>query len=251
MNYKLWIAFLLMVCWSCSEEVNLQSEAADFTEKGLQICQDGNCPQIALSYPVFQGADPAAVAINTYIKSYLKGMLSLGEDSTDNQSTLEEAAEGFVRIYQEHKAEYFDMTAEYEAVADVTISYSSEEILVLQMDQYTFTGGAHGNGATSYAFFDPVTGKAQKTEDLIKNSEEFHDLAEQAFRKAFDLAPAQGINEPGFWFEDDQFTLPENMGMTEQSWILIYNPYEIAPYSEGPIEVEIPLKKVAPYLNIH
>ena len=58
------------------------------------------------------------------------------------------------------------------------------------------------------------------------------------------------INSTGFWFENNTFYLPESIGFTKENVILLYNQYEIASYSSGPVELEISLEKVLPYLKI-
>ena len=45
--------------------------------------------------------------------------------------------------------------------------------------------------------------------------------------------------------------LPENIGFSDEGVILLYNVYEIAPYSEGITEFTIPFEEVLKYIKIN
>jgi len=49
-------------------------------------------------------------------------------------------------------------------------------------------------------------------------------------------------------FEDNQFQLPQNMGLTPQGMVLHYNPYEAASYADGALVLEFPHEAVRPFL---
>ena len=42
-------------------------------------------------------------------------------------------------------------------------------------------------------------------------------------------------------FEEDRFSLPENLGFTPGGLELLYNPYEVASYADGPISLVLPI----------
>lgn len=96
--------------------------------------------------------------------------------------------------------------------------------------------------------FDPTTGKQYSQEELF--TPEFTDFIEDIFRKEQNIPAEENINSTGFWFENDTFHLPENIGFEEEKVILIYNSYEIAPYAAGDIYMEIPIEEVRPFLQI-
>ena len=63
---------------------------------------------------------------------------------------------------------------------------------------------------------------------LLKDADAFTVFAESAFRKQYGISSDAPINSTGFMFEDNQFQLPQNMGLTPQGMVLHYNPYEAA-----------------------
>ena len=52
-------------------------------------------------------------------------------------------------------------------------------------------------------------------------------------------------------FEDELFKLPETMGFTKNGLQLIYNRYEVASYSDGPVVLTLPYDEVDTYLAIN
>ena len=87
--------------------------------------------------------------------------------------------------------------------------------------------------------------------NLFVNYSEFEAFAETKFKEAFDIPESDTINASGFWFENDNFYLPETIGFDENNLIIVYNSYEIAPYAAGPIVLEIPLTEVASFLDLN
>nr|WP_281386135.1 RsiV family protein [Hyunsoonleella aquatilis] len=88
--------------------------------------------------------------------------------------------------------------------------------------------------------FDATTGKPIQNENLFKNIDGFKALAKSYFNKA--------VEDRSVLFEPDSFSLPANMGYTEEGIILLYNPYEIAPYAKGIIDFTIPFENAEGYL---
>lgn len=250
MNYRIPALILFLLLASCKKEPALVFSTLSLYEDQLSECENELCPEISISYLEVTGDTPNAQAINDRIEKYIIATLNIGEDETPSAKTIEEAAVQFIRIYREHKAEYFDMTAEYEIGIDIQHTYQSDELISLQLDQYMYSGGAHGFSKTEFFNFDPGTGEFLNKEELLSDESGFKKLAEEFFRNQFELSEGASINEPGFWFEDDSFQLSEAIGFAEDQVVLIYNPYEIAPYSEGAVEVRIPIDDAKKFLSI-
>ena len=100
--------------------------------------------------------------------------------------------------------------------------------------------------------FDNKTGTYVNLFDRVKNKELFISLAEQKFCKKRNLAPGEDLEKAGFGFPDNEFALPANIGIDDNGYLLHYNPYEVAPYSMGPIYLFISFdelkKKSSSYL---
>jgi len=244
------ILILLFLIIGCKDEVPLSFSAESFTEENFDICKTVSCPEITINYIKALGDKSISEKVDSEIKSYIITALNIGEDSIPKAKTISDAASDFIKVARLHAADFPDMSAEYFAEINISELYYSAELVSIEMHQYLYTGGAHGSGNTFFLNIDPRTGNEIPSEALFKNSVDFAVFAENKFREANEIPSNESINSTGFSFEDDSFYLPASFGLTENSFILIYNPYEIASYAEDPIELKIPLEEVKKYLNL-
>lgn len=242
------IAFISV---SCDREKNIEFSSESFTEKELPICENANCPEVTINYVHVFGDEEVSEKINKKIDNFIISSLLLGDDTIPTAKTIQEAATGFIEAYWADKEQFPDMAGDYFAEITVTELYTSPKHICFEMRQYLFTGGAHGYGTTSFMNIDPQTGKELTAEQLFKNNKEFAEFAEKKFRIQQKIANEESINDTGFWFDNEEFYLPESVGFTQDSLIFVYNQYDIASYAEGPIELKIDMKEASPFLNIH
>ena len=127
--------------------------------------------------------------------------------------------------------------------------YEDENLVTLKLNSYSFTGGAHGYGSTTYLNFDKKSGKELENAQLFDDFEGFIEFAETQFRKQEEIPQDQNINTTGFMFEGDNFHLSNNMGYTSEGLQLIYNQYEVASYADGPISLVLPYSEINPFLK--
>lgn len=239
---------LLMI--ACAQETKVALIPESFTENELKDCQNSICSQITINYIRYVGNKDVAEKVNSTLEDYIISALVLEEDSIPNIKSIQEAAKDFNDSYQRDKKQFPDMAGEYFAEVSVANLYLSDDILSFELRKNLYTGGAHGYSATEFVNFDPNTGDVISTKKIIKDNNGFLSLAEKTFRQQHNIPSDHSINEAGFWFEDDKFNLPESIGFTSDTLIFIYNQYDIASFADGPIELKIPKKEVAPFLNI-
>jgi hypothetical protein len=251
MNNKISVvALIALISVGCNQEKNIEIASESFTEKELSICKNSKCPEVTINYVEVFGDDEVSEKINKKIKNFIFTSLLMGEDTIPTAKSIQEAATGFIEVYNADKAQFPDMAGEYFAEISVNEIFTSKEHLCFEMRQYLFTGGAHGYGTTSFLNIDPKTGEELTSKELFKNKEDFTAFAEKKFRGQQKIAKDQSINENGFWFENDEFYLPESVGFTQDSLIFVYNQYDIASYADGPIELKIAMKEAEPFLSI-
>ncbi len=118
------------------------------------------------------------------------------------------------------------------------------------MSFFSFTGGAHPNGAASATLVDLRTGKVARPDDVF---------AEGWLKRIVDLAHAdlerQFRERPGF----DDALKPDNLAKLlrdsrrysfyKDKLTLIFNRYDIGPYVVGPYNVDIPADRLKPLLR--
>lgn len=120
----------------------------------------------------------------------------------------------------------------------IRVVYNTPRVFVIETSDYSFTGGAHPNSMSLYANFDPRQGRKLALDDLFQPGyrERLIRIAEQEFRRARQMGPGDTFESAGFWFDNNQFRLPDNFFISERGLSFFYNPYEIAPYAMGSVE---------------
>ncbi|MFT4698718.1 MAG: hypothetical protein ACI9SJ_001875 [Flavobacteriaceae bacterium] len=250
MNTKLSMFILVMTFFiSCNKDTHVFTSET-ITEVFNGNCKAETCPEVSVDYIILKGNKPISKKINSSIHSFIINSLEL-EDSINPQSeTIVEAANNFLLNYEKDKAEFPDLISEYFAEISVCQTYSTNSLLSFELQQYIFTGGAHGYGSITFLNCNTTNGEQLSTKEIFKNEKEFRDFVEILFRKEYSISSNESINSSGFWFENDTFHLPETIGFYEEEVIILYNQYEIASYVSGPIELTIPLEDVLPYMAI-
>ncbi len=119
-------------------------------------------------------------------------------------------------------------------------AYSSPTILTVRQETYTYSGGAHPNTQIMLQSFSRRTGHAMQLSEVVSDTTALIDLVEQAFRKQQDIQPGQDLEEAGYFLRDGHFFLPDSFGFSREGLIFLYNPYEIAAYAVGPIQLTVP-----------
>jgi len=117
----------------------------------------------------------------------------------------------------------------------------TDEYVVLETGSWSYTGGAHGNGAVIYDYFDKSTGKMMDYSHFFTSLEALSAAAEPFFREQQKVPEDTSLEDFGFWFENDQFAVSENFYFSGENIIFVFNPYDIAPYAAGTITLTVPL----------
>lgn len=241
MKRLLWIP-VLMSLLGCED-------AATFTWTARQYegpaC--GDCPEISIAIPEGPEDNRLAQTVRRSLTEEIIYWLDYAEENT--ATTIAEAMASFGAGYRELKERYPDETVGWEARIEGLVRYESPSILSISLDGYIFTGGAHGYSGRKFLNFDVEEARELGNKELFSDTAAFRQLAEHEFRMAWDIPAGEGINSTGFMFEESRFHLPENIGFTPEGLLLFYNPYEVASYAEGPIELVIAYEKAAPYLS--
>ncbi|MFG6687978.1 DUF3298 and DUF4163 domain-containing protein [Mariniflexile sp. HNIBRBA6329] len=234
MYYK---KLLLLICFSsfifsCNEELKTTFSISNITTENNKL--------VEANIPKAFGNDLVITEINSEISKTVIAALQIGDPDTITSKSIEESITLFNEEFNKFNTDFPDVTQPWEAQIDGEVMFRSPEIISIAITSYTNTGGAHGNTNISFLNFDAVTGKRIQNSNLITNKDAFKNVAKSYFKDA--------LTEDDVIFEPDTFQLPANIGFTIEGVILLYNTYEIAPYSTGIIDFTIPIEKVNDYL---
>ncbi|MDR1399753.1 MAG: RsiV family protein [Treponema sp.] len=132
--------------------------------------------------------------------------------------------------------------------ADLLSRYYNETITATDYDHYViikqqmeyYSGGAHGLYGTEYQVFDRNGARFVTLQDLFSTDQQeaLYKAVMESLRKRFELAEGQGLTAAGF-FSDD-LVLTKNFFLSGEGVGFHWNPYELAPYVFGEIEVVVP-----------
>ncbi len=153
-------------------------------------------------------------------------------------SDYEKEAREWLKEQKESGEAIHGWAMSYDYENSMHIYFNSEDILTLGYYYYSYTGGAHGNYGTGVYAYDLKRQKALELKDVFKPGYEpiLRGLLEGALRKKFELTPQQALSDILF---ENYIEPTENFGLTDKGVFFLYNPYEIAAYSFGQIQLFI------------
>lgn len=238
-------SLILIGCNKDVPELHFNDENIEKVSEVNCKSEEENCTFISLKVPLAEDDDERSNYINSEITEHVVHLIDYQDQG--NIETLENLAKQFITDYETNATEFPEYNIPWEAYVESKISLETEELISIQFDLLLFTGGAHGYTSTTYLNFDPETGKSLSIKDLF--SEDFKDFAEKRFRSKNEIPVSDPINSTGFYFENDTFQLPQNIGFGKNKVILIYNAYEVASYADGNIRMEFTLEEIKPFAN--
>jgi hypothetical protein len=123
------------------------------------------------------------------------------------------------------------------------------EYFIVSRTRDYYLGGAHGMREKQYFIIDPRRTRQISLEDLIHEDagRELRRLVESELRRHFEIAPGTPLSEGGLF--TDLLELTENCFLTPEGLGFHWDPYEIAPYAGGPVEVIVPYDELEEILR--
>ncbi|WP_147677714.1 DUF3298 and DUF4163 domain-containing protein [Algibacter pacificus] len=228
------IICLLTLFFSCKEDIKITFEDLNITTENNTI--------VEVNIPKALGNKSITHNINSEIEKAVIRNLHIGELDSITSASIEESITEFNKAFIKFQNDFPETAQIWDAQIDGETMLNSPEIISLALTSYLNTGGAHGMLHISFLNFETSTGKLIPNENLITDTAAFKQIALPYFREA---------TKEKYLFETelDTFTLPENIGYNDEGMVLLYNAYEIAPYSTGIIEFVVPLNEIESCIN--
>lgn len=128
--------------------------------------------------------------------------------------------------------------------------FNQDSILCYGLSAFSYNGGAHGYGTTSYGVMDKVSCMPVHLVDFIteENEAEVTALLKQAIADSFKYVSYEELKKEHILFDADALALTENFFVDLDGVTWHFDPYELAPYVYGDIEATVSWDKLQPYL---
>lgn len=122
--------------------------------------------------------------------------------------------------------------------ANYEIFRNDRQFISLGQTVYQFTGGAHGMSSLTATTVKISSGRAIGLADLFLSGSDYRERLDGAVRRegasrGLPLWGYNGVKESANYF------------LTDKGLVLFFQPYEIAPYSEGIVKIMVPYQELA------
>ena len=207
--------------------------------------------KIDLRYAVDAGTSPASANINREIlKTALKETESKVhfDISSDFVQTVKSYVAGEVKSYQETWTEIFrDWGHSVGSENMIAIRGNTRGMvgnaIIYQLEVDRDMGGAHPVHFKYFFNFDPVSGNRLSLSDLFKPDYE-KALTDLLTRKAMTL---ENVSSKSKLSCEPRPT--ENFVLESDGILFYFNPYDIAPYSRGPVRLKLRYGELSPLMK--
>ncbi|MDO4468093.1 MAG: RsiV family protein, partial [Bacillota bacterium] len=131
-----------------------------------------------------------------------------------------------------------------------------DKILSLIYCSYIEDGGAHGYSVYSAGNFDVESSELLSLDMIADDYDAFSDVTLSYIMNQVEKKNEEMMLYGSEMFSDYEDTIRSmwseyspNWYMSDNGLIFIYNVYELAPYADGPIIIEVPYSEVSEYMN--
>lgn len=132
----------------------------------------------------------------------------------------------------------------------VVVAGRTTNLVQMFRQRYQFTGGAHGLPTTLSMLFSRTTGQMLSFREMLgPHRKAFTTIVERYFRVQQNIPARKSLKKAGYWFPKG-FVISDNVQLRNDTITIMYNPYEIAPYSYGMIAVRVPVSEVIQYISL-
>ena len=206
--------------------------------------------ELSMNYPTSaSSADMLAIVQKLYLECYL------GKQYADltPQAAAEKYMKSYVADYQQDEKDYEpslrQMYMDWTEQSSCDVTYNQAGFLSLAASYFCYAGGAHGSNGTLNHVIDLNSKTILALTDLFAEGDypDVGKLIIQQITRDYNYTDPAKLADDGFFNIED--VLPnDNFRIDADGITWTYNPYEIAAYSAGQINVTLSWELVKPYL---
>jgi len=210
-------------------------------------CDDQNsdyCAEIIIEYPVF--SIPEKKEIEKKINNFVRNEMLIPIFDGNVISSFDDLVRYFFDEYRQFKTDIPDSYQEWLIERSGTVKFYNDDFISLAFSEYAYLGGAHPNYFTQLNVLELKNGNKITLEDMFIAGYKpiLNEIVEEEFRKLNELGEHEDLDEAGFWFDDNRFSVNDNFALSDDGLTFYYNSYEITAYAFGPTELIVPLAEI-------
>lgn len=225
-------------------------EISTYADSAKAFPNKDNSPsaEIALKVLTTTGKTPA----DSWINKQLQMAAGLKEGQTNWEAGLKSLTQNYLKEYQKSVKELAREGDNYNFLnysnhTNQSIVYNNRNYVIVEQLDDDYSGGAHGNYASTFYCLD-VKGNKKLTLNDVTHADTLvlQQLLEKNLRKQYHVKSEDQLNTVLF----DNYLKPnKNFYFNNNGLAFLYNPYEVASYAQGQIIVFIPFSELKGYLN--
>ena len=199
-------------------------------------CKGSDCPSITLKRLSFDGYD----RFNAFLETSLVNMAQV---ETNQAKVFRNLAD---------LSSHFWKTAEnrYEIVLGTSVKRATPEIVVIALDSYIFSGGAHGMSTMQYINWLPKLDRIVTLEEMLLPGQlkAFEAVLRKQHRRWLEtneFAKADQASYEKMW----PFQFSDNAALLDSGIAITYDPYMLGPYALGMPTIAVPFAELKGIVN--
>ncbi|MFD0701373.1 PdaC/SigV domain-containing protein [Myroides pelagicus] len=235
MKKILYLLFIGMILIGCKEEKKETPTALFFKDKHYEatIQNEVGTTEVKINVPVIVDENnPVVQVINEHILKEITELISF-ENDLDETNSYDELIKSFLQAYTDFSQQFPDDDLAWNAKIKASTTFYNANILAIELDYYTFAGGAHGFKGKKSLIYDLKSGKEIDEDDIFSDWDSLSKLLADKLDYYEDLKDNQGkieYPEDIFILEDTfimTFINPNNYPFTDKVDEVVFNKSEI------------------------
>lgn len=233
-------------------EGSYQFTTGVYTDSIKAFADREKSPQATISFEYLQAKSTDDAG--NWLNDQLKNISGIKSGNVNREAGFKKMASAYFTDYKQQISKQqkdgpdrgFEAWMNYTDDSQQSIVYNENGFVVVDYLTDAYTGGAHGNYASTMFCLDVKNKKQMVLNDVVKiDSNSLQKLLEQNLRKQYNIKPQDQLNKVLF----DNFLKPNNNFYFNRNGLaFMYNPYEVASYAQGQIVVFIPFSELKAYL---
>ncbi|MEP0861403.1 MAG: DUF3298 and DUF4163 domain-containing protein [Ignavibacterium sp.] len=222
-------ANLLIVILVITTSAKAEVDSLIIMKKEFYQATEDTSAYVKISYPQISGLGNSEVQgkINSFLETEFMQAKSWFDDFVADTDYTSEFPPDWVFSFE----------------TDFRVTFNSKDFISVVLDYYEFTGGAHGNYYSIGYNIRTSDGKVFGISDILKPNS-LQALNEFCAEEIMNMFDANSLNEAGLFEDELNISEDQDFYIIPNALVIQFDPYEVAPYAMGSIDVELEFSKI-------